>query len=154
MITMETRNSSYMDVLSNIGYRQEQCYNALKKIGEGTSNEIADVMLRKNQIPYINMNFTNPRINELRKMGMVKIAGKKIDPHTGKKCATYSLTTEAEYAQFVEEQHQNRMAIFDSTTVDDALSAIEKFYGKTLTKVEKDVFNIALNLSPKIDFVD
>lgn len=91
-ITLETQALSYQDVLANLGERQKKVATWLEKI-EGksgvTANELALAMFENGVNKTAERNNVHPRLNELVKLNLVKVVGKKICSVSGKKCAVY-----------------------------------------------------------------
>lgn len=69
--------------------RHEQCLEALDNLGEATAREVSEYMVQKGYTDVNERNIAHPRLNELKKAGMVEVIGKKLDTLTGKKVSIY-----------------------------------------------------------------
>jgi len=94
-IKQENRLESYKSILVNLGERQRNCLEGLVELGgKATANQLARYLLNKGIIPFYNTNFTNPRLIELERDGIVKVIGKVKDESSGRKCSIYKLTSQ------------------------------------------------------------
>ena len=69
--------------------RHQQCLEALDNLGEATAREVSEYMVEKGYTDVNERNIAHPRLNELKKKGLVKVIGKKLDTLTGKKVSVY-----------------------------------------------------------------
>lgn len=88
-ITHETRRLSYEQVLQNLGKRQRDVYESLRKYGECTANELSYAMYRDGRIASTDRNNVHPRLNELVEAGLVEVKGKRKCSVSGRMCAVY-----------------------------------------------------------------
>ena len=65
MTVQDTSAQAYYAVLQTLGYKQEMVYLKLKEIGNATNNELKQALGWE-------INTVTPRVNELRKLGIVK----------------------------------------------------------------------------------
>lgn len=91
-ITHETRLESYLRILPNLSERQAQVLSCLAEYGAATANELAQYMTDKGIFPYFSRNFVHPRLNELVKLGEVKVVGKRRDSITDRTTSVYMVT--------------------------------------------------------------
>lgn len=103
-IAYETRQMSFTDIQDKKKKRYEQILNRLGN-REMTAKEIAVEMFDLEMIPSTDRNYTAPRLNELEKMGYVKVIDKKKCKWTGKTVSVYKQTTEAEKWEMANECH-------------------------------------------------
>ena len=73
----------------NMTTRHQQCLEALDKLGEATAREVSEYMVEKGYTDVKERNIAHPRLNELKKKGMVKVIGKKLDTLTDKMVSIY-----------------------------------------------------------------
>ena len=73
----DTSLQAYAEVLENLGERQLEVYKALHELKEANNTMLSN---------HLNLSINNitPRINELRKLGLVKQSKKDICPYTKK----------------------------------------------------------------------
>lgn len=88
-ITQQTRREGYNRALSTITPRQALIISALRT-GPMTAAEVAD------KLGFGYLNAVRPRLNELGKMEIVHVIGKRINPHSVVNNAVYELKREAE----------------------------------------------------------
>jgi len=69
--------------------RHQQCLEALDNLGEATAREVSEYMVEKGYTDVNERNIAHPRLNELKKKGLVKVIDKKLDTLTGKKVSVY-----------------------------------------------------------------
>lgn len=69
--------------------RHKQCLEALDTFGKATAREVSEYLVKKGYSTINERNIAHPRLNELKKMGYVKVVDKKIDPLTKKKVSVY-----------------------------------------------------------------
>lgn len=91
MITQETRHNSYEKIKPKRQMRYEQILSRLLT-GPKTAKELAIELYELELIPSTERNYTAPRLNELEKMGLVRVTDKKKCEHTGKTVAIYEIT--------------------------------------------------------------
>lgn len=72
--------------------RHAQCLEALNALGKATAREVSEYFVRKGYSTISERNIAHPRLNELKKMGYVKVVGKKEDPLTKRKVSVYKRT--------------------------------------------------------------
>ena len=91
-ITTETRNESFEEILKTIGYRQQVVVDYLRGFDEPLSaSEIAYGLYINGLVPTPERNSVHPRLTELTKLGIVRVAGKEKDLVTNRKVAVYEL---------------------------------------------------------------
>lgn len=93
MITLETRQLSFEDIVSNKKHakRYKQILDRLCT-GNKTAKELAVELFELGFIPSTERNYTAPRLTELEKMNMVQAIDKKKCKYTGKTVAVYTIT--------------------------------------------------------------
>lgn len=69
--------------------RHQQCLEALDNLGEATAREVSEYMVEKGYTDINERNIAHPRLNELKKKGLVKVIDKKLDTLTGKMVSVY-----------------------------------------------------------------
>lgn len=69
--------------------RHKQCLEALDNLGEATAREVSEYMVKKGYTDVNERNIAHPRLNELKKDGIVEVVGKKKDTLTGKMVSVY-----------------------------------------------------------------
>lgn len=69
--------------------RHQQCLEALDHLGEATAREISEYLVERGYSDVNERNIAHPRLNELKKEGLVEVTGKKIDPLTNKPVSIY-----------------------------------------------------------------
>lgn len=69
--------------------RHKQCLEALDDLGEATAREVSEYMVKKGYTDINERNIAHPRLNELKKDGIVEVVGKKKDTLTGKMVSVY-----------------------------------------------------------------
>lgn len=74
-----------------LGERQLMVLEFLKEDGEQTARELAMNLWNRGHIPTPERNMVHPRLNELVKLGLVKVTGKKLDSDMGRFVATYEV---------------------------------------------------------------
>lgn len=72
--------------------RHEQCLEALETLGKATAREVSEYFVRMGYSNINERNIAHPRLNELKKMGYVKVVAKKLDPLTNKMVSVYKRT--------------------------------------------------------------
>lgn len=82
MSYQQTSLFAYADAKKSLGKRQVMVYHAIKE-NPGIDNLAISNLLG------IAINSITPRVQELRKLGRVKEAGKKVSPLTGRKVMTW-----------------------------------------------------------------
>ena len=90
-ITKTTRKESFNKVNKTLGERQLMVLEFLKEDGEQTTRELAMNLWNRGHIPTPERNMVHPRLNELVKLGLVKVTGKKLDSDMGRFVATYEV---------------------------------------------------------------
>ena len=90
-ITKTTRNESFNKVNKTLGERQLMVLEFLKEDGEQTARELAIEMWKDGNIITPERNMVHPRLNELVKLGLVKVTGRKMDEDMNRMVATYDL---------------------------------------------------------------
>lgn len=91
-IKKQNRLESYKAILSDLGERQQLCLAGLIELGgKATANQLARYLLIKGKIPFYNTNFTNPRLIELERKGVIKVNGKTKDELSGRNCSIYAI---------------------------------------------------------------
>lgn len=88
MITEQTRQMSFEDIKKKAPIRYDQILDRLDT--PKTAKEIAHELYELELIPSNERNYTSPRLTELRKMGVVKVIGKKKCRWTGKMVALFA----------------------------------------------------------------
>ncbi|PGO60751.1 hypothetical protein [Priestia megaterium] len=80
--------------IDNLIERQRVVYVHLRDVWKegATARELAISLYKDGQIPSPERNSTHPRLNELVKIGLVKVIGKKTCTYTGKKVTIYQHT--------------------------------------------------------------
>lgn len=92
MSTLETRNQSYKEVLENLSARQDVVFKELQGFTQGsTAGELAVHMWDKNYFPLPERNNVHPRLNEMIKLNVVEVDGKRKCSVTGKTCSVYKI---------------------------------------------------------------
>lgn len=92
MITSETRRQSYEEILTTLGKRQNQVLTELSKFPKGqTAGELAVHMWDLNYFDLPERNNVHPRLNEMIKLDIVEVVGKRKCSVTGKTCAVYKV---------------------------------------------------------------
>lgn len=86
-ITMQTRQMSFEDMQLKKKIRYEQILSRLDK--PKTAKEIAVELFELGLIPSTERNYTQPRLTELCKKGIVRVVNKKKCQYTGKTVAVY-----------------------------------------------------------------
>lgn len=86
-ITMQTRQMSFEDMQLKKKIRYEQILSRLDK--PKTAKEIAVELFELGLIPSTERNYTQPRLTELCKKGIVRVVDKKKCQYTGKTVAVY-----------------------------------------------------------------
>lgn len=86
-ITFETRQMSFEDIQLKKKIRYEQILSRMDE--PKTAKEIAVELFELGCIPSIERNYTQPRLTELCKRGLVKVVDKKKCQYTGKTVAVY-----------------------------------------------------------------
>ena len=87
VITMQTRQMSFEDMQLKKKIRYEQILSRLDK--PKTAKEIAVELFELGLIPSTERNYTQPRLTELCKKGIVRVVDKKKCQYTGKTVAVY-----------------------------------------------------------------
>lgn len=95
MISTQTRQLSFEDIREKTKKRYEQILDRLGN-REMTAKEIAVELFDLGLIPTTERNYTAPRLNELEKLGYVKVVDKKKCKWTGKTVSVYKQTTDVE----------------------------------------------------------
>lgn len=90
-ITKTTRKESFNKVNKTLGERQLMVLDYLKALGNSTARELAIEMWKDGNIITPERNMVHPRLNELVKLGLVKVTGKKMDEDMNRMVATYDL---------------------------------------------------------------
>jgi hypothetical protein len=88
-ITYETRRLAYEHVLNNLGKRQRDVYDSLRKYGECTANELSYAMYQDGLVASTDRNNVHPRLNELVAVGLVEVIGKRKCSVGNRMCAVY-----------------------------------------------------------------
>lgn len=104
IISTQTRQLSFEDIQEKKKKRYEQIMDRLGN-REMTAKEIAVELFELGLIPSNERNYTAPRLNELEKLGYVKITDKKKCKWTGKMVSVYKQTTNAEKWAMANEKH-------------------------------------------------
>lgn len=104
VISTQTRQLSFEDIQEKKKKRYEQILDRLGN-REMTAKEIAVELFELGLIPSTERNYTAPRLNELEKLGYVKVIDKKQCKWTGKKVSVYKQTTDAEKWVVANESH-------------------------------------------------
>lgn len=88
--TYETRKASYASIEATLGKRQQQIMESLQDIQSScTAKELAVFMFDRGLTSSSERNATHPRLNELVKLGHVKIKGKRRCEYSGKLTTMY-----------------------------------------------------------------
>lgn len=87
VITIQTRQMSFEDIQLKKKIRYEQVLSRLDK--PKTAKEIAVELFELGLIPSTERNYTQPRLTELCKKGIVRVVDKKKCQYTGKTVAVY-----------------------------------------------------------------
>lgn len=90
-ITLQCRKESDEIVDRQKRYKQILGIMYEDKAKTYTAKEMADVMCNRHLIPTNERNFTQPRLNELAKMGRVDTVGKRVCQWTGRNVTVYRL---------------------------------------------------------------
>lgn len=90
-ITKTTRKESFNKVNKTLGERQLMVLDYLKALGNSTARELAIEMWKDGNIIMPERNMVHPRLNELVKLGLVKVTGKKMDEDMNRMVETYDL---------------------------------------------------------------
>lgn len=90
-ITKETKLASYHEVLKTLGERQQMVIDYLYNNGDMTASELAHVMYNDDKIISPERNMVQPRLNELVKLGIVKVIGKRLDTNTSRQVSVYEI---------------------------------------------------------------
>lgn len=69
--------------------RHKQCLEALGALGEATAREVSEFFVEKGYTKVNERNIAHPRLNELKKKGLIEVVGKKTDPLTKKNVSVY-----------------------------------------------------------------
>lgn len=99
--TRTTRRQSYDAVLPK---REKRCRLILETLGsrEMTASEITEDLVAAGRIPYFNRNYVDPRLTEMKQMGILKTVGRRK--------ATRSDATEAVWARVESTAYADRQA--------------------------------------------
>jgi hypothetical protein len=81
----ETSVESYLEIIKNLGDKQEEVLFAIKQMVAGTDTEIA------NYLGYSDINSVRPRRFELVELGLVREVGKRICSITGRNAIVWGL---------------------------------------------------------------
>mgnify|MGYP003489814406 CR=1 FL=1 len=92
MITQKTRQLSFEDIKPKRKIRYEQILDRLLT-GTKTAKEIAMELFDLGITNTAERNVSAPRLTELERMGLVKVADKRKCEYTGKTVAVYEITT-------------------------------------------------------------
>lgn len=91
-ITKETQKESYLTILESLGKRQQLIIEYLNRHNSATTaSELAWALFKEGKVPTAERNVVHPRLNELVKMNVLEVTGKKLDSGTGRKVAVYKL---------------------------------------------------------------
>ena len=86
-ICMQTRQMSFEDIQLKKKIRYEQILSRMDE--PKTAKEIAVELFELGYIPSTERNYTQPRLTELCKKGIVRVVGKKKCDYSGKTVAVY-----------------------------------------------------------------
>ena len=78
-ITLKNRREAYENVKPKRDSRKALILNILENGDPGgmTAEEVAQQLLKDGKIPYIDPNFTRPRLTELKEEGKIEVVGKR-----------------------------------------------------------------------------
>lgn len=79
-----------VEIDTELGERQELVYKTLKRMSNGaTAKELSVHLHKQGKVMSNERNSVHPRLNELIKLGLVKIEGKKTCQYTDRKVSIY-----------------------------------------------------------------
>lgn len=92
-ITLKNRREAYENVKPKRDNRKALILEVLKNGDPGgmTAEEVAQQLLKDGKIPYIDPNFTRPRLTELKEDGKVEVVGKRRSFTTARNTAVWKV---------------------------------------------------------------
>lgn len=90
-ITLKNRREAYENVKPKRDSRKDMILEVLRNgiPGGMTAEEVAQQLLADGKIPYIDPNFTRPRLTELKEDGKVEVVGKRRSAITSRNTAVW-----------------------------------------------------------------
>lgn len=92
-ITLKNRREAYENIKPKRDNRKAMILEVLQSGNPGgmTAEEVAQRLLQDGKIPYIDPNFTRPRLTELKKDGKVEVVGKRRSATTNRNTAVWKV---------------------------------------------------------------
>lgn len=92
-ITLKNRREAYENIKPKRDNRKAMILEVLQSGDPGgmTAEEVAQRLLQDGKIPYIDPNFTRPRLTELKEDGKVEVVGKRRSAATNRNTAIWKV---------------------------------------------------------------
>lgn len=92
-ITLKNRREAYENIKPKRDNRKAMILEVLQSGDPGgmTAEEVAQRLLQDGKIPYIDPNFTCPRLTELKEDGKVEVVGKRRSATTNRNTAVWKV---------------------------------------------------------------